>query len=80
MLGEQPDQPALGPAAYSELERARGELRLALIQAIARRVGKSLEPISISEACSDAPLANLYQRKLHTNRFAKMVERLFRWR
>jgi hypothetical protein len=79
MLGEQPGQPAPGPAAYSEFERARGELRSALIQAIARRVGKSLEPTSISEACSDTPLADLCQRKLRTNGFAKVVERLFRW-
>jgi hypothetical protein len=79
MLGEQPDQLAPGPGAYSEFERARGELRSALIQAIARRVGKSLGPTSIPEACSDTPLADLYQRKLHTNVFAKAVERLFRW-
>jgi hypothetical protein len=54
--------------------------RLALIQAIARREGKSLEPLSIQEAASEIPLAELYERKLHTSRFSEVVERLlFRW-
>jgi hypothetical protein len=61
-------------------EIAHGELRLGLIKAIARRVGQSVEPVSIQEACSKIPLAELYHRKLYTNRFAEVVERLlFRW-
>jgi hypothetical protein len=79
MLGDQAGRPAPARAAYSEFELARGELRLALIQVIARRVGKSLEPISIQQACSDLPLADLYQPKLHTNRFVETVQRLFGW-
>jgi hypothetical protein len=71
-------QPA--ESADSQFEVAHRELRLALIQAIARRVGKSLEPVSIQEAASEIPLAELYERKLHTSRFSEAVERLlFRW-
>jgi hypothetical protein len=71
-------QPAGG--ADSQFEVAHRQLRLALIQAIARRVGKSLEPVSINEAASETPLAELYQRKLHGTRFSRVVERLlFRW-
>ena len=71
-------QPAGG--ADSQFEVAHRQLRLALIQAIARRVGKSLEPVSIDEAASETPLAELYQRKLHGTRFSGVVERLlFRW-
>jgi hypothetical protein len=66
-------------SADREFEFAHGELRRALIQGIARRVGKAVESISVQEACSDMPLAELYHRKLQTNRFAGMVERLFRW-
>jgi hypothetical protein len=64
----------------SEFETAQGELRSALIRGIARRVGKTVEPVSLQEACSEIPLAELYHRKLHTNRFAGVVERLlFSW-
>jgi hypothetical protein len=85
MLGAQTDpiessrsEPAKD--ADRKFEFARGELRLALIQAIARRVGKSLEPVSIQEACFEIPLAELYQRKLYNRRFSEIVERLlFRW-
>ena len=63
-----------------QFEVAHRQLRLALIQAIARRVGKSLEPVSIDEAASETPLAELYQRKLHGTRYSGVVERLLcRW-
>jgi hypothetical protein len=61
-------------------EAAHGELRLAIIQAIARRVGKSVVPISVQESRSEVPLTYLYHRKAHTSLFADVVERLlFRW-
>jgi hypothetical protein len=64
----------------SQFEVAHRELRLMLIQAIARRVGKSLKPVSIQEAASEIPLAELYERKLHASQFSEVVERLlFRW-
>jgi hypothetical protein len=58
---------------------ARAELRRALIEGIARRVGKNVDAVSIEEACSNMPLAELYHRKLRSNRFVGAVERLFRW-
>ena len=58
---------------------AHGELRRALIEGIARRVGKTVDAVSIEEACSNMPLAELYHRKLRSNRFVGVVERLFRW-
>ena len=55
-------------------------MALTLIQAIARRVGKSLKPVSVQEAASEIPLAELYERKLHTSQFSEVVGRLlFRW-
>jgi hypothetical protein len=67
-------------SADSKFDIAHRELRLALIQAIARRVGKSLEPVSIQEAVSQIPLTELYRRKLHTSRFSEVVERFIsRW-
>ena len=74
--------PTIEPTAGAgtEFATAHAGLRLALIQAIARRTGKSMEPISLQEAYSDIPLAELYHRKIHINRFAEVVERfLFRW-
>ena len=79
MLGGQSEEPQFIPALDTEFEIARGELRLALIRGIARRVGKSLEPISLQEACSQIPLADLFQRKVHGSRFSEVVERLFKW-
>ena len=70
----------LGERSNRGLELAHGELRRALIRGIAHRVGKSVETVSIQEACSDTPLAELYYRKLHTNRFAEVVRRFRRWR
>jgi hypothetical protein len=58
---------------------AHGELRRALIEGIARRVGKTVDAVSIEEACSNMPLAELYHRKQRSNRFVGVVERLFRW-
>ena len=60
-------------------EFAHGELRRALIEGIARRVGTTVDAISIKEARSNMPLAELYRRKLRSNRFVGVVERLFRW-
>ena len=67
----------------NNFEAANGALRIALIRGIARRAGKTLDEVSITEACSDIPLAELYQRKLHTHRRGGMIERLlsrFWWR
>jgi hypothetical protein len=72
-----PDQAALDADVRFEL--VRGQLRLALVHAIARRVGKSIEPVSMQEARSEVALAELYRRKLRY-RFSEAVERLlFRW-
>jgi hypothetical protein len=85
MLSAETDQAASSGIPSEEspdrrFEIAYGELRRGLIKAIARRVGKSVEPVSTQEACSQMPLAELYHRKLSTNRFAEVVERLlFRW-
>jgi hypothetical protein len=65
----------------TEFTIAHANLRRALIQAIARRAGKPLQPISLQEGYSDIPLADLYYRKVHINRFAEVFDRLlFRWR
>jgi hypothetical protein len=62
-------------------ERERyGELRRALISAIARRVGKPIAPVSLEEAYSDIPLAEIYARKrrnLPFGRAAAVIERLW---
>jgi len=58
---------------------AQGELRRAFIEGIARRVGKTVEAVSIEEACANMPLAELYHRKLHNKRIVGVVKRLFRW-
>jgi hypothetical protein len=63
----------------SHFDFAHGELRRALIGGIAHRVGKTVDAVSIEEACSNIPLAELYHRKLRSNRFVGVVERLFRW-
>jgi hypothetical protein len=63
-----------------QFEAAHGDLRRALVRGIAHRVGKSVEPISIPDASSEMPLAEIYYRKLHTKRFSGLVERLLsRW-
>jgi hypothetical protein len=67
----------------NKFEAANGALRIALIRAIARRVGKTVDDVSINEACSDIPLAELYQRRLRTHRHGGVMERLlsrFWWR
>lgn len=85
MMGGKTDQigsPTIEPTAdgATEFAIAHANLRRALIRAIASRAGKSLDPISFQEADLDIPLAELYQRKLHANWFAEVVERfLFRW-
>jgi len=71
--------PRTDARVYREFEQAHGELRRALIAAIARRVRKTVESVSVPEACSDVPLTVLYHRKLQTNRFTGLVERLFKW-
>jgi hypothetical protein len=72
--------PQTEPNADGPFEYGYGELRRALIQGIARRVGKTVELISAQEASSDVPLAELYHRKLHANGIARLVDRLlFRW-
>jgi hypothetical protein len=58
---------------------AHGELRRALIEGIAHRVGKTVDAVSMEEACSNVPLAELYRSKLRGNRFVGVVERLFSW-
>jgi hypothetical protein len=64
----------------SEFASSNAHLRRAIIEAIARRAGKSLQAISLQEAYSDEPLAELYYRKLHANRFAEVVGRFVsRW-
>ena len=60
----------------NNFEAANGALRIALIRAIGRRVGKTVDDVSINEACSDIPLAELYQRRLRTHRHAGVMERL----
>jgi hypothetical protein len=71
-------QPAA--SADSELEVAQRELRRALIQGIARRVGKSLESLTIQDATPEIPLEELYRRKVRSTRFSEVAERfLFRW-
>jgi hypothetical protein len=77
MLGSNTSHPASSAGRHFEI--AHGELRSALIRATARRVGKLVEPVSLQEACSGLPLAELYRRKLHTNWLTGVVERLFRW-
>lgn len=72
-------KPSIEPRIYDEFEYANGELRRALITAIAVRAGKTTEAVSIQEACSDIPLADLYRRKVYGNRFIGFVDRLFRW-
>ena len=67
------------PRVYDEFEFANGQLRRALIDGIARRLGKSVEPVSTHEACSDTPLADLYHQKTHKTRITGFVDRLFRW-
>jgi hypothetical protein len=73
--------PDLEPEFTSDnhFDFAHGELRRALIEGIARRVAKTVDSVSIEEACSNMPLADLYHRKLRSNRFVGVVERLFRW-
>jgi hypothetical protein len=58
---------------------AHAELRRTLVKRIARRVGKSVDEISVDDASSEIPLAELYQQKLRSNRLIRVVERLFRW-
>jgi hypothetical protein len=80
---DQIGSPALEPTADvgTEFTVAHADLRRALVRAIARRAGKSLERISLQEAYSDMPLADLYHRKVHANRVAALFDRLlFRWR
>jgi hypothetical protein len=73
-----PNEPA--EDAGSEFASAHAHLRRAVMEAIARRAGKSLQAISLQEAYSDEPLAELYYRKLHAHRFAEVVERFVsRW-
>jgi hypothetical protein len=60
----------------NNFDAATGELRKALIRGIAHRVGKTVDHISIDEACSDIPLAELYQLKLRTQRHGGIIERL----
>jgi hypothetical protein len=63
-----------------QFDIAHGELRRALIRGIGHRVGKAVDNMSIEEARSDIPLAELYHRKLRSNRSAGLVERLLlRW-
>ena len=86
-MSESADPTGLPPVepivdARTEFTIAHADLRRALIRAIARRAGKSLEPISHQEAYSDISLVDLYYRKLHTDRFARVFDRLpfRRWR
>jgi hypothetical protein len=79
---DQIGSPAVEPTADvgTEFAVAHADLRRALVRAIALRAGKSLEPISLREAYSDMPLADLYHRNVHANRFAQIFDRLlFRW-
>lgn len=64
-------------SAQQRFDRAHGELRIALINAIARRVGRSLQSISTQEASSD--ISELYHRKLNISPLAVMVQRLLSW-
>jgi len=57
-----------------------GELRRALITAIARRAGKPMGPVSLEEAYSDIPLADIYHRKERNFAFGRAsaaIERLW---
>jgi hypothetical protein len=58
---------------------AQGKLRRAFIEGIARRVGKTVDAVSIEEACANMPLAELYHRKLYSKQIVGVVKRLFRW-
>ena len=83
MIGRKQSEPTgahSSEVGHSPFARAHGELRRALVEGIGRRVGKSMEPVSLEEACMDLSLAELYRRKLRPTGFAGIVDRLlFRW-
>jgi len=75
MLERKVDNPDNGNPS-NNFDAANGELRRALIRGIAHRVAKTVDHVSIDEACSEISLAELYHRKLHIHRHGGMIERL----